>query len=210
MLDIIYNNTVGYIFIHKTKKNPQPYIYKHGVTKEMVDELASKPLNYKITQRPFEENRILSFDGNTVHVDFMNLGKRFSTMNFKDICKLHDDLIRVLNNEQVYYCQFCHVIDIVSSLVLETEHHKCQCHVGHYDKFFWDHSSFNPITYSKLPKSIKEWERDSIDKMYHGRRQPFSKTDIKTHYILEKLYPTMATELGIEKYNGGYRNKFFN
>lgn len=68
----------------------------------------------------------------------------------------------------------------------EPEHSKCQCHVGHFDKFFWKYSSYSPDTYGKLNDTTKKWEDKSINKLYKDNESPSSKTDLKIKLVLGK------------------------
>lgn len=214
-MKVIYNDRVGDLFIHETEKKKKPYIRKskHALSKEKIEELKNRPVQYKITQLPEPEKQVFFFDGEKVTIDFekfVELSETcfYSTLTYKDMKGNYNDLLKILNDEQLYYCPYCHVIDTVSSLANDAEHHKCQCHVGHYDRFFWDHSAFTPASFSKLPKKIKEWETKSIEAL--GRPRISSTTDYNTERLIERFDSRLTMDLGIETYNGGYRNKYFN
>lgn len=210
MLRVFYNKTAGDLFLPTSFNRKRDFTKsKHALPEEKVIELKNKPVKYEISKYPAPENQVFFFDGEKVTIDFEKFAdiSYFRNTCYKDLKKKYDELLEILNGEQLYYCPYCHVIDTVSSLAINSEHEKYQCHTGHYDRFFWDHSAFTPASFSKLPKKIKEWETKSIEALGRPRISPT--TDYNTKNLIERFDSRLATDLGIETYNGGYRNKYF-
>jgi hypothetical protein len=156
-----------------------------------------------------QRDRYSFFDGKKVTIDFdgyANLPENEST-SYKLIKSDYDKLLNVLNTEQLYYCPYCHVVDIVSSLAKDVEHHKNQCHVGHYDRYFWDNSVYTPEQFELLPRKTQRFEMQSIKKTYKPVNKSYTPIDIQ--FVIDRVYLKLAKDLGIKPFNGGYRNKYF-
>lgn len=201
----IFNTTVGYIF--KSDKDYNRNIKtKYMLSDEKIQELKNKPIEYEIKST---DGQVFFFDGKKVTIDFEKYANLPENENskYKDIVNSYQLLLDILNTEQLYYCPYCHVVDIVSSLAKDVEHHKNQCHVVHYDRFFWDNSAFTPEQFKELPKKTREWELNSIRKLYKPVNKSY--TPIQISFAIDRVYLKLARDLGIKQFNGGYRNKYF-
>jgi hypothetical protein len=211
MSKTIFSKVVGDLSIHEPKvKKPFLFTGKFSMSKEEIEKLKQKPLEYKITQFPVPKDQVFTFDGYNVKVNLENLGNLHSFLPFKTIVTSYYILTKVLNEEQVYICPYCNMVDLVSSLAMDIEHIGYDCRTGHYDRFFWEHSSFTPRAFSLLPIKVRDWERNSIDKLYRSNKKYFGKTPINTTKVLDMYSFVIARDLGVKKFKGGYRNRYFN
>lgn len=210
MSTALFTNTVGYLFIYERPiEKPFQRTNKYALSEDKIKELKSKPLEYKITPNPVPEKQVFTWDGKQVDIDIVKFGRFLTHLSYDQFMKLYNNLKEVLNNEQLYSCPYCGTVDSVSALASDVVHHKSQCGIGHYDRFFWDHSSFTPRTFTMLSSKTKEWEKKCINNLYntiHDKQTSSSCNGVG--FFIQDYSRLIKQDLGVKRFYE-YKNKYF-
>lgn len=162
----------------------------------------SKNFNYKITKEP-NPKQIFSYDGEKVTINFDNLkAVKVYYLDSEDQYLIDDYnlLNKTLNEEQIYECEHCHLLDLESSLKKNILHNRANCYYNKMDEHINKESFYPRIMFKMLPTSMQEYEKKRLRKTLDDKIS-YGTTPLNIRFLLDRYEFNLKRDLDIKKYS---------